>query len=299
MRIKILATGLSGLVGSRIAELLGEKFDFQDLAYEKGFDITKIETVEKEIANSPAKILIHLAAFTDVNAAWGQRGDKEGSCYKINVVGTRNISQLSAKCNKFLIHFSTDFVFNGKKNESYTEEDKPNPIEWYGQTKCWAEEEVKKSGCQYCIVRISFPFRAYFLAKIDLVRKIIQGLKNKDLPPMFCDQIITPTFIDDIAEGVGIILEKQPKGIYHLVGSTFFSPYELTQKIADVFGFDKNLVKKGSLKEYLKNNPNSRPYQKKLALANKKIQKLGIKMKRIDEALIALKEQIIPARFSF
>ena len=292
MKPKILTTGLSGLVGSRIFELLGNEFDFQDLTHEDGFDITKIETIEKEIALSPAKVLIHLASFTDVNKAWEEKGKKSGLCYQINVVGTKNIAKLCRKYDKFLIHFSTDFVFSGKKVGVYTEEDKPQPIEWYGKTKYWAEEEVKKSGCDYCILRIAYPFRAYYQPKMDLVRKMINGLKSKNLPPMFSDQIITPTFIDDIAQGIKIILEKKPKGIYHLVGSTFLSPYEVARKVVKIFGFDQNLVKKGSLEEYLKNNPDSRPYQKNLALSNKKAQTLGIKIRKIEEALEELKKQI-------
>lgn len=292
MREEVITTGLSGLVGSRILELLGDDFTFQDLSLDKGFNITKIESIEEEISSSSAKVIIHLAAFTDVNAAWTERGNKKGKCYLINVIGTQNVAFLCRKYNKFLIHFSTDFVFDGRKKGAYTEEDKPNPIEWYGQTKFWAEEEVKKSGCQWCILRIAFPFRSYFPPKLDLVRKIIEGFKNKNLSPMFVDQIITPTFIDDIALALKVILVKKPRGIYHLVGSTSLSPYQLALKIAGIFNFDRKLVKKGSLEEYLRSNPNFRPYQKNLALSNKKIKKLGIKTREIEKALTELKNQL-------
>jgi len=293
MRSKILGTGLTGLVGTRIIELLQKYFDFEDLPVEKGFNIVRSETIEKEVADSEAKVLIHLAAFTDVNAAWKERGNKEGLCYQVNVIGTRNIAKLCAKYKKFLIHFSTDFVFNGEKKEPYTEEDKPNPLEWYGQTKYWAEEEVKNSGCKFCIVRIAFPFRAKYDFKSDLVRKIIIGFKSKTLTPMFFDQIITPTFIDDIANGAKVILQKKPMGIYHLVGSTFISPFDLAKKIAKIFNLGSTLVKKTSLSEYIRNNPNSRPYQKMLALSNRKAEeKLSIEMRTIDEALLELKQQI-------
>ena len=290
MKKKILGTGLIGLVGSRIVELLKDQFDFEDLAFEEGFDITKRETIEKKIADSSAETLIHLAAFTDVNAAWKEKGNKEGICYQVNVLGTKNIADLCQKYNKQLIHFSTDFVFGGKKEGFYTEEDIPDPIEWYGETKYLAEKEVKNSGCQYCIVRISFPFRSKFPAKPDLVRKIIDGLKNNTLYPQFSDQIITPTFIDDIAFGIGKIIEKKAEGIFHLTGSSFISPFELAQKIADTFGFDKNLVKESSLSEYLRINPHSRPYQKNLSLSNQKARLiLGIEMRTLDQALSVIK----------
>lgn len=291
-KTKILGTGLSGLVGSRIVEILGGEFDFEDLRLEDGYDITKLETIEKKIASSPAETLIHLAAFTDVNAAWKQKDDKSGLCYQVNVVGTKNIAELCAKYKKRLIHFSTDFVFDGEKDESYTEEDEPNPIEWYGQTKYLAEEEVKNSGCNFCIVRIAFPFRSKYLPKSDLVRKMIDGLRANTLYPLFSDKIITPTFIDDIAVGVEKVVKNKITGIFHLVGSSSISHFELGKKIAKTFNIDENLVKEGKLSEFIKNNPNSLPYQKNLSLSNKKAEKvLGVKMKTIDEALMVLKER--------
>ncbi len=294
MKIKILGTGLNGLVGSRMIELLSSEFDFIDLPFEKGFDITKRETIESEIISSPAQTLIHLAAFTDVNAAWKEKGNKKGLCYKINVLGTKNIANLCQKNNKFLIHISTDFVFDGEKEGEYTEEDIPGPIEWYGKTKYLAEKEVEKSGSKYCIIRIAFPFRANFPNKLDLVRKIIGGLKNSTLYPQFTDQIITPTFIDDIALGIKVIMERKEPGVFHLTGSSCISPFELSQKIAEIFGHDKNLIKKGSLKEYLIKNPTARPYQKNMTLSNLKAKKiLGVELKTIEDSLLSLKQQLL------
>jgi len=293
MRVKVLGTGLSGLVGSRIVELLKNEFEFDDLSFEKGFDITRPETIETKIALSDASSLLHLAAFTDVGGAWREKGDKKGNCYKINVFGTANIARLCKKYKKYLIHFSTDFVFDGEKDEPYLEEDKPNPIDWYGQTKLWSEEEVKNSGARFSIIRIAFPFRAGYVLKKDLVQKLIDGFKSGNLYPQFADEIITPTFVDDIALGVKTFLDKKPEGIFHLTGSSFVSPYELAKKVASVFGFDETLVKKGSLYEYLKNNPESRPYPKCLKISTQKIKKeLNIETKKIDEAILILKSQM-------
>ncbi|HUV42573.1 MAG TPA: NAD(P)-dependent oxidoreductase [Patescibacteria group bacterium] len=291
---KVLGTGLSGLVGSRIVELLGKKFDFQNLDLTTNIDITDKDQLEKIIGSSQADSLIHLAAFTDVNQAWEQRGDKKGPCYQINVVGTRNLAQLCQQYNKYLIHFSTDFIFDGKKKTAYKETDKPQPIEWYGQTKYWAEEEIKKLTNNFCILRIAFPYRAKFEPKIDLIRRMIKGFEEKSLYPMFADQITTPTFIDDIAFGLEKILESKPKGVFHLVSSSFQSPYDLALEIADVFGFDKKLVKKGSLAEYQKKQSKSdRPWHKFLGLSNEKIEKeLGIKMKTLREGLEKMKIQL-------
>ena len=293
-KTKIIGTGLSGLVGSRLAEILQNNYSFIDFSLETGVDILDIKSLEKHfLENKEAKVVIHLAAFTDTNAAWSQRGDKSGLCYRLNVLGTENIIKLCQEYGRYLIYVSTDFVFSGQKDGAYTEEDTPDPIEWYGQTKRWAEEAVLENSLPAAIIRLSYPFRAFFPKKTDLVRKMIEGLKNQTLYPLFIDQIITPTFIDDFAKGIGFFLKEKPVGIFHLVGKSHLSPYRVGLEVARTFGFDSKLVKKGSLKEYEQNAPaGSRPFQRNLALDNQKITSLGIKMLPFAAALQKVKEQL-------
>lgn len=297
--MKIIGTGLSGLVGSRIVELLEKQFEFIDFSLEFGIDITDCQQLERAFRkNKGALGVIHLAAFTDVDKAHLENGDKKGICYKVNVLGTRNVAQFCQEYGKYLIHISTDFVFSGNKKTAYTEKDSPDPIEWYGQTKAWAEEEVGKSGCQNVILRIAFPFKAKPSpprlepkVKLDLVRKFLKKLKKGEKVSAFSDQIITPTFIDDIARVFKVVVKKRPQGIYHLVGSSSLSPFKLSQKVAHQFNLDKSLIKKAFLKEYFKGK--SRPRQKNLAISNQKLKKeLKIKLTTIDEALKTMAGQL-------
>lgn len=303
MKKQVIATGLSGLVGSRIFELLNHKFKFINFSLDSGVDITNSNLLKQKFNQySLAKLVLHLAAFTDVDASWRQNGDKNGSCYKVNVLGSKNIAQLCAKTGKHLIHISTDFVFDGKNppKEGYTEKDPPNPIEWYGKTKLLAEEEIKKSGCNYTILRIAFPFKAKPaplslepVVKFDLVRKIKQKLEAKKEVKMFTDQTITPTFIDDICMIVNQCLIQQPQEIFHCVGSSSLSPYSLALKIASIFSLDKSLIKRSSLANYLKKEDGNRPRQKNLMISNKKLEsQFGIKMLTIEKALAKLKKQL-------
>jgi len=290
-KVEIIATGLSGLVGSRIQEFLADRYRFHNLDLTTGVDLTDASSVKKAMEKASGEVVLHLAAYTNVDQAHAEKGNKNGSCYRVNVLGSRYVAQYADKRGSYLIHISTDFVFNGMKKTAYTEEDNPHPIEWYGQTKSWAEQEVQKIGGKYTIVRIAFPFRARFEAKLDLVRTILTKLEAGTLYPMFADQIITPTFIDDIAKAVDIIIQKQPQGIYHVVGSTAVSPYHLAQKIARTFRLNPRQVKKGSLAEYLKTA--KRPYQQRLAISNHKIKKeLGITMSTIDQALLEIRRQL-------
>ncbi len=293
----ILGSGLSGLVGSRLVELLQNNYHFDNLDLNTGIDITQQQQVEQKIFCSKSNILVHLAAFTDVDKAWEERGNKKGKCYQINVLGTRYLAQACRKFNKYLIHISTDFVFDGRKNQPYVEEDKPCPLEWYGQTKYLAEEEVAKSGCRFVILRLAFPFKAKAAPlnlepkpKVDFLRKIIASLKAGKVLKMYFDQIFTPTFIDDLVRVIEYCFLNQPEGIYHAVGSTFISPYDFASLVAEIFNFDKRLIKKASIKEF--KTKNLRPRQAYLALSNQKLtREFKIKMLGVREALQTIKKQ--------
>jgi len=286
----LIGTGLSGMVGSRLTELYQNDFNFINLDLITGTDITKKDQVEKALsAHSPATV-IHLAAFTDVSRAYEETDNKDGLVYKVNVLGTKNIAEACKKHGHYLIHISTDFVFDGQKNKPYTEEDTPNPIEWYGKTKHQAEKEVEGSGVSHAIVRTAFPFRSGFPGKLDLVRNMIEKLRTNSLYPMFSDQIITPTFTDDLCNALKEFTTTKPNGIYHAVGSTSISPFELAKKVAQVFNITAD-IKEGSFKDFMKKDP--RPRQQYMTISNNKLkQELGITMKTLDQALEALKNQL-------
>lgn len=289
--IPLLATGLTSMVGSRFQELYPD-YAFENLDLSTGVDITNSDLVKQKISQSNAHALIHFAAFTNVDAANLESGDKDGPCHKINVLGTRAVAQVCATSNKYLIHISTDFVFDGKNPPpgGYTEVDTPHPIEWYGQTKLWAEEEVQKSGARYVIARITYPYRAHFPAKLDLVRKLIAKFQEKKDIPAFTNHIITPTFIDDIAVALKTFLAQKPTGIYHVVGSSPVSDFELATAIAEIFNFDKTLIKPTDLEEFLKTA--TRPYQKNLSTSNAKLTRdFKLPMSTLHEGLQKMKQQ--------
>ena len=293
MKQKIIGTGLSGLVGSRIVKLLSDKYEFIDFSLDTNVNILDRENLTAAFEkNQDAVAVLHMAAFTDTTAAWEQKGDRTGICYQLNVEGTKNILELARKYNQYLIYISTDFVFDGTQTTPYTEDDIPNPIEWYGETKYLGEKVVSESGHPAAIVRITYPYRADFAAKPDIVHKVLAKLQNGEVVKMFSDQICTYTFIDDIANGLNKILELKPRGIYHLVGSSSHSPYDMAKLVAEVFGYNQNLVQPSSLDEYIKSQPeNSRPWQKYLITSNQKVKDLGIEMRTLKEGLTEIKLQ--------
>lgn len=283
--MKILGTGLTGLIGSRIVELLNGTYEFEF----SETNITDKETIDEKISSSNASVVLHLAAKTDVD---GCEKDKilgiNGNAWKINVEGTKNIVEACEESNKKLIYISTDFVFDGEKGSEYSEEDKPNPVNWYAITKYEGEKIVQNSNLNWIIARLAYPYRVNFQRK-DFVRNLIHFFKNKEPLNMVTDHIMTPTFIDDIAFALDKLLKNNSKGIFHIVGSSFVSPYEAAVKIAEVFNFDKTLIKTITRQNFFKDRA-PRPFR--LAIKNDRIQKLGVKMKTFEEGLKKIKDQM-------
>jgi len=287
--MKILATGLSGLVGSRIEELLIDKYQFENLSLDTGVDITDSEKIISSITSSNASLVLHLAAKTDVDGCQKDMSQgTNGQAWKINVEGTKNVINACARSGKKLIYVSTDFVFDGKKEKPYSEEDTPSPINWYGQTKYEGEKLVTKSSLSWVILRIAYPYRADF-PKRDFVRVLIDKLKNREKLRLVTDHIMTPTFIDGLSNVLDSIIRNNSTGIFHAVGSQFVSPFEAGVIISNIFGFDKNLLQKTTREEFFKNRA-PRPFN--LALKNDKIQKLGIRMKTLREGILEIKKQL-------
>jgi dTDP-4-dehydrorhamnose reductase len=242
----------------------------------EGVDVTNAAQVMGLIAGFDSPVVIHFAAYVDVSSAHKQWGDKEGLCYRLNVIGTRNVAAACAQSGKHLIHLSTDFVFDGASESPYFEDSPVNPIEWYGATKRMAEEEVFASETSWTIARIAFPYTSHPWPKLDLARTFLGKLRSGERVNAFDDQVITPTWIDDISEGLMLLANTRPAGeIYHLVGSESLTPYELALKISRRFECDASLVGRAKLDDILKIDP--RPRQRCLRISNEKWSKFALR----------------------
>ncbi|MBI2617184.1 NAD(P)-dependent oxidoreductase [Candidatus Gottesmanbacteria bacterium] len=284
----IVGTGLSGLVGTRIQELLREYYTFEDLSLKTHVDITNVEQVQKRVGESLASTILHMAAITDVDACEDDKIlGEEGAAWRVNVEGTRNIIDAARKTGKKVIYISTDFVFDGTK-EFYIETDTPNPLNWYGYTKYMGESIVTDSGVEFVIFRLAYPYRAEFSEKMDFVRRIIEKLTHKEKIFSLTDHIFTPTFIDDFAIAIDEVIRQNAEGIFHAVGSESLTPDEATKRIMDVFQLTGDVEK--TTREVFFHDRAFRPCR--LALKNDKIARLGVKMLGFAEGLSEMKKQL-------
>ncbi len=262
---KVLVIGASGLVGSAFVESENKKFEITPVD-EKTVDITNQESISEYLDQNKFEVIINLAAFTDVAGAENQSGDETGLCWKLNVLAPKYLSEESEKRNIFLIHFSTDFVFEGLEDDKGPfVEDKVLPqtrenLSWYGWTKLLGEKEILKNTKNAAIVRIAYPFTTKFEGKTDWARKIIELYDSNSLYPMFEDQIITPILIDDLVSGLSKIVELETPGSYHLASSDSGSYYEIASYLLEKTRGVKNVIQKSSLVEFLKTSGrNKRP----------------------------------------
>lgn len=266
----ILGTGLSGLVGSRVVDLLDKTYTFQNLDLTTGVDITNEDQVLRSFESSDAPAVIHMAAFTDATKAWEDRGNKDGLCYKVNVVGTENIAKAAQKTGKQMIHVSTSFVFDGENDGMYTEEDDVHPVEWYGETKALAEEVVQSMCDLWAIFRIDQPFRSdKYEKKMDTTHKLIANIQRRTLYPQFTDHWFSPTIIEDFARVLDWAIQNKVCGMYHATSGIKVSDYEYACMINDALHLGGDITQ-GSLTEYLKTT--QRPYQRNTAMSSKKLQ---------------------------
>lgn len=289
--MRIIGTGLSGLVGSRVVELLGNEYEFEDISRKTGTDILDKESILKRLQNSDAAFVLHLAAYTNVDEAEKEKDLKENStAWKMNVEGTKNVLAAAEATNKHIIHVSTDMVFPGIKNppERYTEEDATGAVGWYAKTKEEAEKVVEKAKIPWTILRIAYPYRANFEKK-EYVRIFKWLLEEKREIKAVADHFFTPTFIDDLADVIQLVLDKKLTGIYHAGGKDAVSPYDVAIKIAEEFDLDKNLVSKTTREEFFKDKA---PRAYNLSLDSAKIEGLGVRLRGLEEGLQAIKKQL-------
>ena len=275
-------------MGTRIRQILHDAI-FTDLSLTSGVDITKKDQVGKAFEKSEASWVLHLAALADVDKC-----EKEKElAYKINVEGTRNIVEACQKYKKKLIHISTDFVFEGE-DEEYFEDSKRGAVDYYGETKILAEDEVMKGlpENRWVILRISHPYKLLVQnePKKSFFQRMYEVLKSGQFLTAISDFYSRPTYIDDIAKTIERLIQLDFHGVLHCVGGSLLTGYEEAIEICEVFNFDKKLVKAVLLDDYFVNRAKR---AHKLNLNNDKIgRELKITPLMFKEGLLEIKRQM-------
>lgn len=233
---KYLVTGVNGQLGYDIVKELNERGENDIIALDKNeMDITNKEEVMKIIKAYNPDVIFHCAAWTAVDAAQdGETKNEDGLtkkelCEKVNVEGTKNITDASIEIGAKLIYMSTDYVFDGEKPlaELYKEDDMPNPKSIYGETKYKGEEEVRRNP-KHFITRISWVFG---INGNNFIKTMLKLADKYDELNVVNDQIGSPTYTVDLAKLLVEMAHTEKYGTYHVNNEGYCSWAEFADYI--------------------------------------------------------------------
>ena len=263
---KILLTGRNGQVGGDLYPLLTKMGEV--LATDRSsLDLTRPENVRECVRTFRPDVIINAAAYTAVDKAESEPDLAHG----INTVAPGVFAEEAAKCGARFIHYSTDYVFDGRKTEPYIESDPVNPLNVYGRTKAAGEEAITHTDCAHLILRTSW---VYSRRGSNFLLTILRLAREREELRIVNDQIGAPTSSQSIAEITVQILQHclrqapsklTTKGIYHLTAAGHCSWYEFTCEILRRASSQDFRVKKVSpipSTEYVK--PARRPLNSRL-----------------------------------
>ncbi len=285
--LKLLITGSSGLIGTYLKEEMlasREAFNFIILKpTHKELDISNSKELKQYFKNNKPDLIIHCAAHRNATTAEDQRGDKSGSVWKTNVIGTKNIAEQAKLCNAYLIHISTDYVFAGRKeNQGPFEESAPIErndrfLSWYGITKREAELLVISILPSASIIRINNIANPKNQGELDYIGKILWLYKRKKLYPLFIDQQISLTYLPLLINIIRFLLNAKKSGIFHASSSNTCTPHELAEHLIEKKYNKKIKLVHASIDSFLIKHPHR--YPKYGGLSSKiSEQKLGVKI---------------------
>lgn len=295
---EIYVTGSKGMVGSRFLELASENYKIFSPEIDE-LDITNKEALERFYGKVGPAVLVHLAAFTNVGEAENQRDNRNGVCWRVNVVGTRNLAEVSKKHGTRMIYISTDMVFPGSRedpgpyDESHAPESDSRKLTWYGYSKAEGEKAVRSVfGSEFAILRIIYPVRADFSGKLDYIRKPLSLFDRGKLYPMFTDQQVSISFADEIVAVIAKLIDENKTGVFHASSRDMTTPHELISYVIENARGKKNVVEKSSLEEFLKKVDNPIRYPVFGGLKVEKTQKaLGMEFRSWKEIVDELIRQ--------
>lgn len=247
-KLKILLFGGNGLIGSRLRQLLGSKYQITAPSHQK-VDVTNKIQVEKIIQTLKPYYIVYATGLTSVDIA----EESPKLAYLLNAKVPAFIAKKAAFLNIPVLYFSTDAVFDGTKDSNpYFESDKTNPLSLYGKSKLLGEQYVLAASSKNCIARIIMAYSHFPTKRKRFVQIALETLKKGEEFYGVIDQIINPIYVDDVVWAVYSLLESGSYGTYHLGATDYVTNFEFVKKLAKYFNLNENLVIGISFEDFFK-----------------------------------------------
>ncbi len=298
--MKILVTGANGLLGQKLVSLISGSPSDQLIATGRGanrnpqldgaygyreMDITDEGQTLRVISEEQPDVVIHTAAMTNVDQC---EEDKEG-CWRMNVSAVGHLIRACETSGTFLLHLSTDFIFNGADGP-YPEEAEANPISHYGESKLAAEKLIIESDISWAIARTVLVYGiAHDMSRSNIILWVKKSIEDEKQIYVVNDQWRTPTLAEDLAQGCYLIAQKRASGIFNISGKDLLTPYEMAIKTADFFELDKSFITETDGSRFTQKA--KRPPRTGFVL-DKAEKELGYSPKSFDEGIAILAQQI-------
>jgi len=228
-------------MGRKVVAILGGRgmlgTDLVAACTRKGLDVRIYDLPEWDITNAghrrqmvrSADVLINAAAYTNVD---GAEADRQ-LAHRANAEAVGCLGELARDSRKWMLHFSTDFVFDGKLDRPYKETDAPNPINEYGKSKLTGERLLRESGCSYCIVRLQW---TYGRQGNNFITRLLKRAQDQKVIKVVNDQVGSPTATTEVAKAVCDLLEKKAEGLFHFASAGFVSRYDIAAFVFNHLG---------------------------------------------------------------
>lgn len=296
---KILVTGSNGLLGQKLTDAVLKNKQFELIATGKGanrhpvkegyiyeqMDITDKESIAFIVNKHQPDAIINTAAMTNVDTCETQREE----CWLLNVTAVEYLIDICRDNNIQLIHLSTDFIFDGEEGP-YTEEGKPNPLSYYGESKLAAEKLLEKSGIHYAILRTIIVYGIVNdMSRSNIILWAKGALEKGNPINVVNDQWRMPTLAEDLADICLLAVEKDAQGVYNASGKDLMSIIELVERVADYYGLDKSLIK--PISSTTLNQAAKRPKRTGFIL-DKSIRELGYNPHSFEEGIRIMEKQL-------
>ncbi len=241
--MKTLILGAKGMLGTELVEVFpgSVAWDIGDV------DIVNKKDVNEKIKKLKPEMVINAAAYTNVD---GAESDKE-KCFEVNAYAVENLAKICKEVNATIVHFSTDYVFDGRK-QGYKEDDKPNPLNVYGASKALSESLLMKNAKKYYLIRTAWLYGKYGK---NFVNTITQTAKEKKVLRVVDDQFGSPTYTKDLALKLKEVTAL-PFGSYHITNSGSVSWFGFAKQIIKLLNIDAKVI---PIKSDEINRPAKRP----------------------------------------
>lgn len=196
------------------------------------FDVTNLDHLRRAV--EAADVIINCAAYTNVDGAQSQ----SELAHRVNGEAVGRLGQLAREGGKWVLHVSTDFVFDGSLDRPYIETDPPHPINEYGKSKLAGEVLLRESGCSHCLVRLEWTFGRHGR---NFITKLLERARTAKALNVVSDQVGSPTATTEVAQAFCDLAEQRAEGLFHFASAGYASRYDVAAFVFGHLGLEMEL----------------------------------------------------------